>query len=76
MSAVGDQYSANQKRTGILDHAAKHLANLLGQTNQFCVAFRADVLTVSCKIQRRIGLAVLTITISQLAYKMSLVPAF
>ena len=42
----------------------------------FCVALNHDVLAVFCKIQRRIGLAVLTVTIGQLAYKVSLIASF
>ena len=68
-----DEKSAYEKRTGILNHAAEHSANLLGQRSQFCVALNGDVLAVFCKIQRRIGLAVLTVTVGQLAYKVSLI---
>jgi uncharacterized protein YjeT (DUF2065 family) len=33
------------------------------------LALNRDVFAVSCKIQRRIGLAVLAVTVGQLAYK-------
>ena len=41
-----------------------------------CVALDRDVFAVFGKIQRRIGLAVLTVTVGQLAYKVSLISSF
>lgn len=52
------------------------LPTMLGQRSQFCVALNRDVLAVFCKIQRRIGLAVLTVTVGLLAYKVSLISSF
>src|SRR5262245_471076 len=71
-----DEKSAYEKWAGVLNHAAEHSANLLGQGSQFCVALNGYVLAVSCKIQRPIGFAVFTVTVGQLAYKVSLISSF
>jgi hypothetical protein len=72
----GDQKSAFYERPRIFDHAAEHSTNLLRKRSEFFVAFDRYVFAVFCKIQRRIGLAVLTVTVGQFANKVSLISSF
>ena len=57
-------------------HRSKHLADFIIQGAQFRVFLCADVVAISCKIQRTVRFITLTVAICELGYEMIFVTTF